>query len=84
VRRSGDKQFKMARLLRKELAKQQEEPQPPLLTMPPTPMATPAPVKSESRMPKPPPAAPRNTDPEPGWNLPGRRKFRYRLEDVAY
>ena len=27
---------------------------------------------------------PRNTDREPGWDLPERRKFRYRLEDVAY
>jgi hypothetical protein len=26
---------------------------------------------------------PRNTDREPGWDLPERRKFRYRLEDVA-
>jgi len=27
---------------------------------------------------------PRDTNSEPGWDLPERRKFRYRLEDVAY
>ncbi|OEZ56564.1 hypothetical protein [Duganella sp. HH105] len=26
----------------------------------------------------------RNTDCEPVWDLPERRKFRYRLEDAAY
>jgi hypothetical protein len=30
------------------------------------------------------PAPIRNIDREPGWDLPERRKFRYRLEDVAY
>jgi len=29
-------------------------------------------------------APPRNTDTGPRWDLPERRKFRYRLEDVAY
>ena len=27
---------------------------------------------------------PRDTTPNPGWNLPERRKYRYRLEDVAF
>lgn len=34
--------------------------------------------------PAPPPAAPRNIPPGQGWDLPERRKLRFRLEDVAY
>jgi hypothetical protein len=30
------------------------------------------------------PPAPRDTTPSPNWSLPERRKFRYRLEDVAF
>ncbi|MQA22944.1 hypothetical protein GEV01_25830 [Rugamonas sp. FT103W] len=77
VRRPGDKHFKMADLLRKEQAKQRAETPPvsPLPTLP-TPAAEPAPVPA--------PARARNIDPAPGWELPERRKFRYRLEDVAY
>ena len=32
----------------------------------------------------PPAPAPRNVPPGPGWNLPERRKFRFRIEDVAF
>ena len=59
VRRPEDKQFRMARLLRQELASQ------------------PAPVPER-------PAAPRNVTPGAEWSLPERRKFRFRLEDVAF
>lgn len=83
VRRPGDQHFKMANLLRKELAKQEKEdaqkPMPATELAPaPAPASVPAPISTS-------PAAPaRNTDREPGWDLPERRKFRYRLEDVAY
>jgi len=70
VRRPGDKQFKMASVLRRELAKQAQE-----ATKPPPPAAAP---------PTPVPAPVTNADREPGWDLPERRKFRYRMEDVAY
>ena len=30
------------------------------------------------------PAAPRHVTPGEGWDLPERRKYRYRLEDVAF
>jgi len=33
---------------------------------------------------EPPPAPGRDITPGPGWNLPERRQFRYRLEDVAF
>ncbi|MBA5607927.1 hypothetical protein H3H36_21450 [Duganella sp. FT3S] len=32
----------------------------------------------------PPAPAPRNVPPGPGWDLPERRKFRFRIEDVAF
>ena len=49
----------------------------------------PAPIAAApmpAALPAPPSTAtpPRNTDSAPGWELPERRKFRYRLEDVAY
>ena len=31
-----------------------------------------------------PPESPRDPTPGPGWTLPERRKFRFRLEDVAF
>jgi hypothetical protein len=30
------------------------------------------------------PTRPRDTTPGEGWTLPGRRKFRFRLEDVGF
>lgn len=91
VRRPGDKHYKMANLLRKELAKQEKEsaqkPPPtapatlpmPVTELMPAPVSAPAPAVVPL-----PPAPARNTDREPGWDLPERRKFRYRLEDVSY
>ena len=85
VRRPGDKQFKMAGLLRKELARQNQQPAPPA----PAPAGAPAPPPTfltelaESAQPD--RAEPvKKADFEGGWDLPERRKFRYRLEDVAY
>jgi hypothetical protein len=85
VRRPGDKRFTMADLLRKELAKQAGVvlgTPPAVLPVVPTAPAAAPPVPEAASEPSPAPA--RNTDREPGWDLPERRKFRYRLEDVAY
>ncbi len=88
VRRPGDKHYKMANLLRKELAKQEKENEhkPPLAaaTTLPMPAIEAAPAPAPISAPPPAPAPTRNSDREPGWDLPERRKFRYRLEDVAY
>jgi hypothetical protein len=84
VRRPGDKHFKMACVLRKELAMQQKPDAITSATIAPAaiaPAATPTPAPAPAPAPTP---TPRNTDREPGWDLPERRKFRYRLEDVAY
>ena len=89
VRRPGDKQYKMAGLLRKELAQQNMNRD----------RATAQPDIPESRTDAPtvPPQSatqtpidPAGTDSvnkgdfDPGWDLPERRKFRYRHEDTAY
>lgn len=92
IKRPEDQQFKPACLLRKELAKPQAK-------TPMAPTEAPA-VLSESAVTSllaamqtqlqaclsaaPTSARPRNTTPGEGWDLPERRKFRYRLEDVAY
>jgi hypothetical protein len=81
VRRPCDKNFTLAGRLRQQLA---DEAKACRQTPPQTP---PAPPEVDAA---PPPATIasskelRNTDREPGWDLPERRKFRYRLEDVAY
>lgn len=84
IRRPGDKHFKIANVLRKEQAKREKEneqkPQPAAPATLPTPIQMPA----TEPAPAPAPAPARNSDREPGWDLPERRKFRYRLEDVAY
>ncbi|MES2118276.1 MAG: hypothetical protein V4578_24125 [Pseudomonadota bacterium] len=87
IRRPGDKRFHLADCLRREQAKQvkQETAKAPpddvtsfilalLAAKMPAPVMPPAPA----------PAPPRNVAPSPGWNLPERRKFRYRIEDVAF
>ncbi|MQA23761.1 hypothetical protein GEV01_30015 [Rugamonas sp. FT103W] len=89
IRRPGDKNFKIACRLRDELAAAAKAAAPALAARPAT-EAMPIPAAaSTATLPAPPPspptaALPRNTDPAPGWDLPERRKFRYRLEDVAY
>lgn len=92
IRRPEDLQFKPACLLRRELARQQEKTQA-------APTETPAALTEsvvtallaamQAQLQTCPPAGPaharpRNTTPGEGWDLPERRKFRYRLEDVAY
>ncbi|MBV6323012.1 hypothetical protein KVP70_18945 [Duganella sp. HSC-15S17] len=83
VRRPGDKTFKLANRLRAELAAAEKSAA--------AETQRPAPIKDAAAQGDVPPvlvppvaAVPRNTDREPGWDLPERRKFRYRLEDVAY
>src|SRR5471032_205081 len=97
VRRPGDKQFKLACLLRRDLAGEERAAVPP--SAPQTDPAslmlaallshsasssniaahTPAKTVAE---PLSPPR--RDKTPAPGWDLPERRHFRYRLEDVAF
>ncbi|MQA42652.1 hypothetical protein [Rugamonas aquatica] len=79
IRRPGDKTFKIACRLRDELAATSKAP----------PATAPVPAVASTALPAsvlpPPTVAPLcNKDCEPGWDLPERRKFRYRLEDVAY
>jgi hypothetical protein len=88
VRRPGDQRFHLANCLRREQAmqiRQDAAKTPPpddvtsfvlalLAAKMPAPMMPPAPA----------PAPPRNVPPCPGWTLPERRKFRYRIEDVAF
>jgi hypothetical protein len=95
VRRPGDRHFKMADLLRKELARQNQQPvqqsvQP---SAPPVPGAVPPIANQLSTVARRSDEAPVNpartesvqkADFDGGWDLPERRKFRYRLEDVAY
>jgi hypothetical protein len=90
IRRPGDKTFKIACRLRDELiAASKPASATPAGTIPPVPTAAPPSVASTTTLPAPQApsptgAPPRNTDREPGWDLPERRQFRYRLEDVAY
>jgi hypothetical protein len=99
IRRPADKQFMLASRLRRELAEQARQPKPVPEAVPsaasavasPLPDATTlalaAALQTLNRSPAAqvaPPAPPRDTTPGPGWNLPERRKFRYRLEDVAF
>nr|WP_315252073.1 hypothetical protein [uncultured Duganella sp.] len=99
VRRPEDKQFKMAHRLRLELAQQARQapatPAEPVATAA-TPAANaigallaalqagqpPAPAAPPERAAQPGP--PRPLPAGEGWNLPERRKFRFRLEDVAF
>jgi hypothetical protein len=81
VRRPGDKQFRLACLLRKEILREQEA-------------ARNANALAAKTVPEPAPTAPmaeaalasasRDTTPGEGWTLPERRKFRFRLEDIAF
>lgn len=90
VRRPGDKRFTMANVLRRELAKQEgataDKPNPAMPAAPPAaPVAPPPPpAAAPAPAPEPMPARGGKADWDPGWDLPERRKFRYRQEDVAY
>ena len=97
VRRPGDKRFKMAGILRKELAHmervQERGPEgglPPAVVVSIAPAPAPACAasavvpctvtdSSPARI-----TAVHKSDFDPGWDLPERRKFRYRAEDIAF
>lgn len=94
IRRPEDKQYQPACRLRLALAKQQAQPQAPvvgaaaaladtlvmaLLTALQSQMQASAPAAQAPSL-----APPREPGTGEGWDLPERRKFRYRLEDVAY
>jgi len=83
IRRPEDKQFKMAHRLRLELAQLKKQPQNDasigaLLT------AVQAQLQTDQPPAKSTCSEPRDVTPGEGWNLPERRKFRFRLEDVAF
>jgi hypothetical protein len=88
VRRPGDKQFKPACRLRQEL---KEEPRTQAVASAPAPLPPDAAILAladalKAGLPaaqavRP---APRDSTPGPGWNLPERRRYRYRIEDVAF
>lgn len=90
VRRPGDKQFKLATLLRKEILREQEEAckaKLQVVALPPLSAPAAPPVPSGVNMPPDGVAAsvaPRDPTPGEGWTLPERRKWRFRLEDVAF
>jgi hypothetical protein len=99
IRRPEDKQFKLASRLRQELARRpalaNEQPIGPSTLLTPADAATLALIAAlraqVPMQPPPPPAAEvlppsslRDTTPGLGWDLPERRKFRFRLEDVAF
>ena len=86
VRRPGDKQFRLACVLRSEQLQAQKEAGKALPLPAPVPAVAPAPSASAS-----PPASVSTPEPErrdtsqrEDWTLPERRKWRIRLEDIAF
>lgn len=100
VRRPCDKRFTLACRLRQQIAGEAAAPaQPPpsaAALIPETTVmamiaAMQAQAQAQAHQPAPqaapqaaPPAPPRDPTPGEGWTLPERRKFRFRLEDVAF
>ena len=99
VRRPGDRQFKMACVLRKEIAalerkssqdcgtpaaEQVHPVAPPVAAMPDPIDVKTAAAASPLRASSPPREQVQKSDFDAGWDLPERRKFRYRMEDIAY
>src|SRR5471030_2886225 len=90
VRRPGDKQFKLACHLRRGSERQEKTPAQPAPAAQADPasvmwaaLLSHAPVPARTAI-EPPPAPCRDSTPAPGWDLPERRQFRYRLEDAAF
>ena len=90
IKRPEDKQFKKASLLRTEIKKQQQQPAvtgtaAALSDTSALALLTALQSQLQAKQPAPPePARSRDTSPGQGWNLPERRKFRFRLEDVGF
>jgi len=78
IRRPGDKQFKLASILRKEVLRAQSEVNKALTK----PIAVPA--STENAPATTPPTEKRDTSQREDWTLPERRKWRIRLEDIAF
>jgi hypothetical protein len=78
VRRPGDKHFKIACRLRQELAEEEQASARLRIALA---EAAPPPAIAQQQAPE-----PRGVrqDFDPGWDLPERRRFRYRAEDIAY
>jgi len=82
IRRPGEKHFKMASVLRRELAAQlalQQHAKPVPAPAAPAPSAAsvlPQEAAAQTR--------PGKSEFDPGWDLPERRKFRHRAEDIAF
>ncbi|SFM57539.1 hypothetical protein [Rugamonas rubra] len=84
VRRPGDKKWTVASRLRREFAAEQRRAElaaAPLAVAAVAPAAAlpPAPASEPSELP-----APRRVEAGPEWSLPERRKYRFRMEDIAY
>jgi hypothetical protein len=88
IKRPEDKQFKNAGRLRQELAEQAARPAIAAPTAPDTPITALLAALQQKLQAPPAPAEPlprpRDTTPGEGWTLPERRKFRFRIEDVAF
>jgi hypothetical protein len=85
IRMPGEKHWKLAGVRRRELARAAAAAAAAAAPAPAAanaPAAPPAPLVASAPCVAPPP--PRNTDPGQGWTEPERRKFRFRLEDVAF
>ncbi len=89
IRMPGEKHWKLAGVRRRELARATAPP-PPMPAVASVPAATPPSLIASAPCVAPPEAAPsspplpRNTAPGQGWTEPERRKYRFRLEDVAF
>jgi hypothetical protein len=88
IRMPGEKNWKRADLRRRELARAVADVAPPPAASPPAAPAAPlahadGATSAEEAQPLMPPL-PRNTHPGQGWAEPERRKYRFRLEDVAF
>jgi hypothetical protein len=77
VRRPGDKKWTVASRLRRELAIEQASLGLAAATAARTPAVAGPPPAAE-------PPKPRQVEAGPEWRLPERRKYRFRMEDVAY
>lgn len=93
IRRPGDKQFKLACVLRKEILREQEalariRAQPvapaPVDAAPLAAAAAPLAAAPVPIAPSAPPVEQRDTSQREDWTLPERRKWRIRLEDIAF
>jgi hypothetical protein len=88
IRMPGEKNWKRANLRRRELASAAADALPCSAASPPATPAAPAAradlTASTATIQPLTPSVPRNSSPGQGWTEPERRKYRFRLEDVAF